>query len=64
MDRDEYMTVTEARRLLRVSKGKMAKLIREGNLPNEDDPLDERVKLVKRSDAEALMKRNPLRPAA
>lgn len=64
MGRDEYMTVTEARILLRVSKGKMAKLIREGDLPTEDDPLDERVKLVKRSDVEALMKRNPLRPAA
>ena len=58
----ELVTVTEARRLLGISANKMSALIGSGTLPYEQDPLDRRVKLVKRSDVEGLMrKRNQSR---
>lgn len=47
--------VTEAQRLLGVSKKKMASLLSEGTLAFETDPLDKRVKLVKMVDVERLM---------
>ncbi len=47
--------VTEAQRLLGVSKKKMASLIAEGTISYESDPLDKRVKLVKMADLERLM---------
>ncbi len=58
----ELMTVTEARRILGISANKMSALIGSGTLPYEQDPLDRRVKLVRRSDVEGLMrKRNQSR---
>ena len=47
--------VSEAQRLLGVSKKKMASLIAEGTISYESDPLDKRVKLVKMADVERLM---------
>jgi hypothetical protein len=52
--RNELMKVTEVQRLLGVSKKKMAALLAEGTLPYVLDPLDKRVKLVKRADVERL----------
>lgn len=52
--RNELMKVTEVQRLLGVSKKKMASLLAEGTLPYVLDPLDKRVKLVKRADVERL----------
>ena len=54
----ELMTVGEARAFLRVSKNKMAELIHDGVLVTERDPLDKRIRLVKRADVEALAERS------
>jgi hypothetical protein len=53
----ELVTVAEARRILGISANKMSALIGSGALPYEQDPLDRRVKLVKRSDVEGLMRK-------
>jgi hypothetical protein len=52
---EQLIKVTEAQRMLGVSKKKMASLLAEGTLPFELDPLDKRVKLVKFADIERLM---------
>jgi hypothetical protein len=52
----ELITATQARQLLGVSKPKLAQLIREGVLPVVTSPLDKRVKLVRASDVEALLR--------
>jgi len=52
---EQLIKVTEAQRMLGVSKKKMASLLAEGTLPFELDPLDKRVKLVKFADVERLM---------
>ncbi len=51
----QTIKVTEAQKLLGVSKKKVAALLAEGTLPYELDPLDKRVKLVKLADVERLM---------
>lgn len=53
----ELIKVTEARRILGISANKMSALIGSGTLPFEQDPLDRRVKLVKRADVEGLMRK-------
>jgi len=53
----ELMTIGDAQALLRVSKKKMAQLIRDGVLVTLPNPLDKRIKLVKRVDVEALAAR-------
>jgi hypothetical protein len=53
----ELVTVAEARRILGISANKMSALIGSGTLPYEQDPLDRRVKLVKRTDVENLMRK-------
>ncbi len=53
----ELVTVAEARRILGISANKMSALIGSGALLYEQDPLDRRVKLVKRSDVEGLMRK-------
>ena len=50
----EYLTVTEAREYLGVSKPKMAQLIRDGVLKTEVDPLNKRYKWLRRADVVAL----------
>lgn len=52
---DQLINVTEAQKLLGVSKKKMASLLAEGTLPYQLDPLDKRVKLVKLVDVDRLM---------
>jgi hypothetical protein len=51
----EKMKVSLARKFLGVSDGKMSSLLNGGVIPWEKDPIDSRVKLVKRSDLEALL---------
>jgi excisionase family DNA binding protein len=53
----DLISVTEARRLLRISKPRMAELITSGELEAVQNPLDRRGKLVRRSDVEALARR-------
>jgi excisionase family DNA binding protein len=61
---DELMTAGEAREYLGVGKQKMARLLVDGTLPSEPDPLDRRIRLVKRSDVEALASRSSKKVAA
>jgi excisionase family DNA binding protein len=64
MKQSPYMTAAEAQKYLDISKKKMAQLIRSGRLATEDDPLDGRVKLVKRADVEKLAARSAKKSAA
>jgi len=50
----DLITATEARRLLGVSPLKMTKLLRDGVLRHFPDPLDDRKKLVSRTEVLAL----------
>ena len=56
---EEYVTATEATHLLDVSKVKMAKLLRSGEIPHIPDPRNERAKLIKRSDIDAWIAKAP-----
>lgn len=64
----EFMTVTEARMYLGVSKGKMAAWIADGTLPWVESPYNKRVKLVRRDDVERLARQprssQKIKPAA
>ncbi len=59
MTENEYVTATEAARLLDVSKTKIAKLLRSGEIPYIQDPRNERAKLVQRSDIDAWLAKAP-----
>jgi hypothetical protein len=50
----KMINLTEARKILGVSPNKMSKLVTDGTLHYELDPLDQRVKLVPRKDVERL----------
>ena len=51
----DLITASEARKLLQVSRIKMATLLKNGTLRHFPDPLDNRVKLVSKADIEALL---------
>ena len=51
----EYVTAPEAARLLDVSKTKMARLLRSGEILYTSDPRNERAKLVEWSDVDAYV---------
>jgi len=53
-DISAMINLTEARKILGVSPNKMSKLVTDGTLHYEVDPLDQRVKLVPRADVERL----------
>jgi hypothetical protein len=53
----EKMKVSVARHFLGVSYAKITSLINSGLLRCETDPLDHRVKLIRRSDLEELVRR-------
>ena len=53
-DRVRKINLTQARKILGVSPNKMSKLISDGTLAYEQDPLDQRVKLVFLKDVENL----------
>lgn len=48
------INLTQARKILGVSPNKMSKLVTDGTLHYETDPLDQRVKLVLLKDVEKL----------
>ncbi len=50
------MKLSEARKFLGVSVSKMISLVSSGRIAVEDDPLDRRVRLVRRSDLEKLLR--------
>lgn len=60
---NQRLTVTDAKKMLGVSKKKIAALLADGVLPFETDILDKRVKLVKLIDIEKLQEQR-LRKAA
>ena len=53
-DSAKKINLTQARKILGVSPNKMSKLISDGTLAYEQDPLDQRVKLVFLKDVENL----------
>jgi hypothetical protein len=53
-DDSTRINLTQARKILGVSPNKMSKLVTDGTLQYELDPLDQRVKLVFRKDVERL----------
>lgn len=54
---NDLVTLSEAARILNVSRPKMSRLVASGKLTTYEDPLDDRAKLVKRSDVLALQVR-------
>lgn len=56
-DWPEMMPVSQARKFLGVGQSKISNLLSTGILPFERDHLDNRIKLVKRSDLEALLEK-------
>lgn len=54
---DDLITLSEAAKLLGVSRPKMSRLVSSGKLDTFGDPLDERAKLVSRQDVLALQVR-------
>jgi hypothetical protein len=52
---EQLVKVTQAQKLLQVSKKKMAALLAEGTLPYQTDVLDKRVKLVRLGDVQRLI---------
>lgn len=52
----DLISVTEARRLLRVSRIKIAELIKKNVIRTFPYPLDRRVKLISKAEIEALKK--------
>ena len=64
MRRSDFMMIKEATATYGVSRAKIHRLISRGRLTAMDDPRDERVKLLRREDLEALFQlgaeeRNP-----
>lgn len=55
--KEEYLTVSQARALMGVTKFKMTKLLKTGEIASQQSLRDARVTLVKRSDVEAWIER-------
>lgn len=53
----EKLTVTQARRLLKVSPSKMTQLLRQNLIRHHRNPIDMREKLIRRSDLLAFLKK-------
>lgn len=49
---EEYLTVEQARQKLGWTRNMIAKAIKEGILPAQPNPLDARIKLIRRGDIE------------
>jgi len=58
MTPDDLLTTAQARAILGVGKAKMARLIAAGEIPTQPDPLDGRLKLIRRSEVDALLARS------
>jgi hypothetical protein len=56
--RKDLLTLSEAAELLGVSRMKMSRMVKTKVISTQNDPLDERVKLVKRDDVLALVVRD------
>jgi hypothetical protein len=58
MPPDDLLTTGQVQRLLGISRRKMAELIATGELHTQPDPLDKRVKLIRRFEVDALLDRS------
>jgi Helix-turn-helix domain len=58
MPPDDLLTTGQVRKLLGISRQKMAALIASGELHTQPDPLDKRIKLIRRSEVDALLERS------
>ena len=63
-DEERYVTATEARAFLQVSKGKLTAMIKNGEIPTYPDPRHKQAKLIKMSDIHAWLAKavRPPRP--
>jgi excisionase family DNA binding protein len=57
-----FVTITEATRIMGVSRWTVYRLIADGKLPAYTSSMNRRVKLVKRSDLDVLMQPQPIEP--
>jgi excisionase family DNA binding protein len=57
---DDFVTITEATRIMGVSRWTLYRLIDAGQLQTYRSPINRRVKLVKRADLERLMTPTPI----
>ena len=60
--REEYLTVTEARKLMLVSENKIASMIKSGELPTIPNPRNKSSKLIPRSAVDAWLEQAAVRP--
>lgn len=54
---EDYITVAQARKLMGVTVWKMSDILRKKEIPWINSEWDKRVKLIRRADVEAWMKR-------
>jgi excisionase family DNA binding protein len=54
---NDLINLSEAARILNVSRPKMSRLVASGKIATYEDPLDDRAKLVRREDVLALQVR-------
>jgi hypothetical protein len=59
MAESEWVSVAEAGQMLSVSQAKMGRLLRDGTLAWEVNPMDHRGKIIKRADVLALLAKRP-----
>jgi excisionase family DNA binding protein len=57
---EEYLTMQEAARLLGIGRQTLWRLVRAGKLQPYQSEVNRRVKLVKRTDVEELMRPRPI----
>jgi excisionase family DNA binding protein len=58
MPPDDLLTVGQVQQLLGISRRTMARLLASGELHTQLDPLDNRRKLIRRSEVDALLARS------
>ena len=63
-EEETYVTATEARELMQVSKGKLTSMIKLGEIPTYPDPRHKQAKLIKLSDIQAWLKKAVRPPKA
>jgi hypothetical protein len=61
MAQSEYVSVAEARQILGIAEPTMTRLLSDGVLAWEVNPLDRRGKIIKRADVLALVAKRPAR---
>jgi len=53
MNEKDFLTAEEARERLKISRWKMAKLLKSGEIPSQKSGWDGRIKVIRRIDLEA-----------